>query len=184
MGAAARVYSGESIKMSVRRLWAAGHLLFVNYTIMLAEQTKHVFADATEKECEDEQGVHPRPFNEIRFPLTATLFTSAVFAVTAWFAKATFTTHALKTAFNIDVGGTLTVLRILQGVLSGCTTYVVLSAFQLLKWSLVAREGGVNGLTVLALSPTTSTYGTLAILFASKPRAMDRLWALARCVGE
>jgi len=161
---------------------------------------RDVVAITEEKDLKgpEEKGVPPghevrtqRPFQEIRLPLLATLLTSAVFSVTAWFATVTFSSqstslaqHAFKKVFKIDVGVTLTVLRILQGILTGCTTYVLLAAFQLIQWTLVARENGANGLTVLALSPTTSVFGTLCMLFTSKPRMIDRVWALSRYVGN
>jgi ABC-type uncharacterized transport system permease subunit len=128
-------------------------------------------------------------FRETRLHLAFAVVTSAVFAITIWFARTTFssrsgTQETIKEVFKIDVGITLTILRILQGVLSACTTYILLGAFQLIQWTLVSRGNGLSGLAVLALSPTTSFLGTLGIMFSRKPHIMGRIWGLMRCVKK
>ena len=135
------------------------------------------------------------------------LLTSAIFAVTTWFARgmssraakctvanayetATFseqsTTRAEQTiqkTLRIDVGSTLTVLSILSGLLTASTTYVLCHALECVLWASTSSRSGLNCLSLLAISPTTGTSGTLGILLSGMARYPSKSCALLRLVS-
>lgn len=81
---------------------------------------------------------------------------------------------------NVDVSNTLTILRLLQGVLSLCTTFVLLRAFEILQWALSGRKDGVRALLLLGLSPTTGVVGTTGLIFSRQVQWKDRVVAATR----
>jgi hypothetical protein len=124
-----------------------------------------------------------------RRPITllAVVFASALFSVTSWFAHATFsdssitrTQNALEKLFKGHVGNTLTVLSILQGLLSIVMGFVLDAILESIQWSLTSRNKGSRILTALGLSPTTSIFGTIGILFGRKAKGTDRCWGCAK----
>jgi len=119
----------------------------------------------------------------------AVIAATATFIVTAWFANATFsgessarTFRVLKDVLHIDVRNTLTVLSILQGVLSFLMGIVLDDVLELVQWSLMGRAQGLQTLSILGLSPTTGAAGTLGIVFSRMANKTNRIWAGSKSV--
>lgn len=115
------------------------------------------------------------------------LFTCSVFAVTAWFAQATFsneessrTRDVLKDVFKVDIGDTLTILAVLSGLLGLLTGMSIDTAFETMQWYLTCRAGGVSMSTILAVSPTTGALGSIKLLYRRGPSAGARLWSAGK----
>ncbi|KAK4448934.1 hypothetical protein QBC34DRAFT_352135 [Podospora aff. communis PSN243] len=83
---------------------------------------------------------------------------------------------------RVEVGTTITVVRVLQGLLSATCTILLTRTLLYLKWSLIQRRGpqGIRYTTMLAISPTTLDWGSLRLIFASASRLPARFWALLR----
>jgi hypothetical protein len=124
------------------------------------------------------------------FPaLAALLLATALFAVTIWFAQATFSSKATEWTkrlfnhvFKTSIGDTLTILVILSGLMSLVVGYVTDNMLESIQWSLTSRSEGVDMLTILGLSPTTGAFGTAAILFGKQSKVKDRVWAASKSV--
>ena len=86
--------------------------------------------------------------------------------------------HSSK--LNIDVSSTLTILRLLEGVLSICSAIILLKSFENLQWTFSSRANGVSSLCLLGLSPTSDSLGTLGLVFSRHARWTDRLAATGR----
>ncbi|EXJ61433.1 uncharacterized protein A1O5_11749 [Cladophialophora psammophila CBS 110553] len=85
-----------------------------------------------------------------------------------------------KNLLHIDISNTLTILRLLEGVLSVYTSAVMLRACELLQWSLSSRRDGVDALRLLGLSPTTGILGKIGLTFSKHASWKDRLAASTR----
>jgi hypothetical protein len=121
-------------------------------------------------------------------PLIVALAT-ALFVAVAWFANATIsdtsytrTRNFIKTALHVDVGDTLTILSVLQGLLAFLMGMMLDSILELIQWSLMGRKQGLDLLSILALSPSTGVSGTLGILLCRTSGLQDRLWAFCKYV--
>lgn len=90
--------------------------------------------------------------------------------------------HRLASLFHVDVSSTLTILRLLEGVLSLCTLTVLNKTFETLQWTLSDRDRGVRLLTLLGMSPTSGVFGTIALAFSRHSKPMDRLAAGTRII--
>jgi hypothetical protein len=116
--------------------------------------------------------------------LFMSILASVCFAVTAWFAKATFSGTALtrtrnffQSTFRVDIGNTLTILTILSRLLTLVTGLVLDRILEVLHWSLICRDQGASISTVLAISGTTGWLGALGIMCRKGPELVARLWA-------
>ena len=119
--------------------------------------------------------------------LLAVCLASACFGVTAWFAQATFsstvssrTRDIFKDVFKIDSGDTLTVLVLLSGVLGLLMGLVLDGVLESIQWLLTCRDNGVPMSTVLAVSGTTGSVGTLGIMCRSGSSIGARMWAAVK----
>ena len=119
--------------------------------------------------------------------LLAVVLASACFAVTAWFAQATFssttssrTNNALKNVLGVDTGDTLTILALLSGVLGFMMNLMLNETLDVWQWSLICRDNGVSLSTILAISGTTSSLGTMGLLVSRDPSTGARVWAAAK----
>ncbi|ORY14471.1 hypothetical protein BCR34DRAFT_560515, partial [Clohesyomyces aquaticus] len=82
--------------------------------------------------------------------------------------------------FKIDIGSTLAVLRIAQGVLSTLTTIGLLRALEMLQWGLAGRKHGLAGSAFLSLSPTTHILGVIRIVLSRLSNWSARGWSVIR----
>jgi hypothetical protein len=133
-------------------------------------------------------GAMKSPFRHSLFHVFCTVLVTVVFAVTSWFAQATFSANSTAEATNIlnaihiSFGSTIAVLRFLQGLTSTCIIIVLNQAFERIQWSLASSEYGIRLLSLLSLSPATSLYGIFGIAFGRRASILDRIWALLRRV--
>ena len=112
---------------------------------------------------------------------------TALFVVTAWFARSTFastsaarTKRLLLNVFHVDIGDTLTILAILSGVTGRAMAIVLDKTLESIQWGFTSREKGVPVLAILALSPTTGAWGSAGILFGKKSDLAARHWSGAK----
>ncbi len=118
--------------------------------------------------------------------LTMTVAT-ATFISTAWFANATFSNRSfahskaiLKNVLHIDISDTLTVLAVLQGVLSFLMGILLDNVLEIIQWSLMGRDNGLPALSILGLNPATGAMGTAGILCSGMATKTDRFWAFSK----
>ncbi|KAK5653205.1 hypothetical protein OQA88_9103 [Cercophora sp. LCS_1] len=79
-----------------------------------------------------------------------------------------------------DVGTTLIVVRVLQGVLTVASTAAVSSSFTRLHWNRINGDTGLSLAALLSLSPTTDFWGTIQLIFARKSKLATRVGAILR----
>jgi hypothetical protein len=115
------------------------------------------------------------------------LLSTALFGFALWYVQAAFsaetairTRQILYRVFKIDVGSTLAVLRITQGVLSTCSTIALMRALEMLQWGLAGRDHGLEGSAFLSLSPSTHIFGVLRIVLSRISKWTARAWGLVR----
>jgi hypothetical protein len=114
------------------------------------------------------------------------LFATTTFAVTAWFARATFSTQTsrtrdfIKNVFRVDVTDTLTILALLSGILNFLLGFVVDNVLDFIQWALICRRNGVEALSVLAVSATTGAIGNLGLLVDNLTPRSARSWATGK----
>ena len=119
--------------------------------------------------------------------LLSILVATALFVLTTWFARATFTTKSsartsqiFKHVFHIDIGDTLTILAILSSVMTRGITIALDSVFESIQWSLISQSKGASILSILAVSQTTGVMGTAGILVGKTTDLMARYCASAK----
>ena len=119
--------------------------------------------------------------------LLSVLLATALFVLTSWFARATFTaktsartSQVFKDVFHIDIGDTLTILAILSSVMTRVITIALDSVFESIQWSLISQSKGASILSILAVSPTTGVMGTAGILVGKTTDLMARYCAFAK----
>jgi hypothetical protein len=118
----------------------------------------------------------------------ALLFTStACYVVVIFYASVTERAEVasnkglpLSDWLKVGVGTTLTVVRVLQGVLSAACAIAAARALLFLQWCLIQRPEGLSYRSLLALSPSTLDSGIIRILFSRSSRAWTRLRCLMR----
>src|ERR1700733_7652550 len=110
-----------------------------------------------------------------------TVFTTAVFGLTAAFARASVSTDSsfFHDSFFRKFSSTLAILRFLQGTTSTLTSLICNKTLELIQWSLLTPNDGIRLLTFLSISPTTGFFGLLQ-MFGKEPKACDRAWAVCR----
>lgn len=87
----------------------------------------------------------------------------------------------LGTLAKLGSSNTLAVVRVAQGILSVLMTLALYDAFTLLQWVMTSSKGGLSYLSLLALSPTTSGFGSLALIMSSASKLPAKIWAFFRC---
>lgn len=128
-----------------------------------------------------------KTFATTGFLFTTIAVSTALFAVTAWFAQTAFTpeaaidaTDALAKMFKMDAGDALAILRITQGVTSTCTTMGLTAAFEMLMWALAGRPEGIPFMRFLGIAPTTTIIGVISLVVSRVTELKDRLWSILR----
>jgi hypothetical protein len=126
-------------------------------------------------------------FSMTSWLLFTVLISTALFAVTAWFAQAAFTpaaavsaSNALAQMFKVDTGDALAILRVMQGFTSTFTTMGMTVAFELTQWALAGRPEGIPFMRFLGIAPTTTFVGIIAIVVSRFTGLVDRLWSILR----
>ncbi|KMU73562.1 hypothetical protein CISG_10104 [Coccidioides immitis RMSCC 3703] len=94
---------------------------------------------------------------------------TVLFAVTAWISQA-----------KLSTSRTLTLLRASQSLLSACSALALANVFELVQWAFAGRDGGLNFLSLLGLTPTTGFLGSAKVIFAKTATFTDRLWPLLK----
>jgi len=84
---------------------------------------------------------------------------------------------------SADVGTTILVVRVLQGLLTATATAAICSSFTRLHWRKMSRHEGIKLADLVALAPTTLFTGTIHVIFGSNSRRSARFWAICRYVG-
>lgn len=126
-------------------------------------------------------------FNQTSTPILLCFLSICLLAIVITYVQATYSAeewsnqgHPLSDLHKTDVGKTLTILRLSQGILSASISMALQNVFVLLQWSQMHRSNGVSYLNVLALSPTTGALGALGLIKSSAPRISAKIWALLR----
>ena len=101
---------------------------------------------------------------------------------TNWAQSTSDRSVALNKWLKVEVGTTITIVRVLQGLLSAFSSVLLGRSLLYLKWGVMQRRvpGGMAYKTFLALSPTTLDWGALQLIFRSASRGSARFWALFR----
>jgi hypothetical protein len=109
---------------------------------------------------------------------------NALFAITIWFSQLTFVTPETPTSdskgLHLPFSSGISVLRLLQGATSLCTTSCVAQALELIQWTLSNQSHGLRMLSFLSLAPSTKNQGLLKYLYNKVPRLHERGWAVMR----
>lgn len=79
-----------------------------------------------------------------------------------------------------DVGTTLIVVRVLQGLLTALSSAAISSSFMRLHWNKTNSKNGLRLTDLLALSSTTSLLGTVQLIVSGSTKASTRIGALGR----
>lgn len=86
----------------------------------------------------------------------------------------------LNNILTADVSTTLTVVRVLQGSLTTITTILLYRSFSYIQWGFTNDTHSASYMRHLALSPTTSVWGTMRLITHWSSGLRPRLWALLR----
>jgi hypothetical protein len=78
---------------------------------------------------------------------------------------------------QLDASSTLSVLAVLQAIITFTTNSALDQACELLQWKLSADGAGIGPLDFLCLSSTTSWWGIIRIIMYSESKLLNRLWA-------
>ena len=89
-------------------------------------------------------------------------------------------TGAWKSLLWLGISDTLTILRVLQSLLSTSTSLALLKAFDVIAWILIKKSVGIRTLRLLGLSSATATWGVLGLLFSKHTKALDKMAAAAK----
>lgn len=112
-----------------------------------------------------------------------TVFTTAVFGLTAAFAKTSISTDSYffrKSFFFKKFSSTLAILRLLQGITSTLTGITLQQTLEMTQWSLLSRRDGMRLLTFLSICPATGFLGMFWMIVLCGHKACDRAWSLWR----
>ncbi|KAK1757960.1 hypothetical protein QBC47DRAFT_295213 [Echria macrotheca] len=99
---------------------------------------------------------------------------------TTWAQTASDNRRSLQWWMSVDVGTTILVVRVLQGLLTADSSIAISRSFMRLHWREMHKDGGLQLADLLALSPTTSLLGTIRIVFSGHLKSSTRMWAIAR----
>jgi hypothetical protein len=79
-----------------------------------------------------------------------------------------------------DVSTTLTLVRTLQGLLTISVTVLLSQCFTYIQWGFARHASGASYIRQLALSPTTTLWGTIRLMAHGSSAFWPRVWALSR----
>lgn len=113
---------------------------------------------------------------------SSALFVLIVLATltTTWAQRLSDSQEPLSWWAKTDVGTTLIVVRVFQGVLTAASTIAISGSFTRLHWNRINHEKGLPLADLLALSPTTDFMGTAQLIFSGTSKPGTRVGALAR----
>lgn len=126
--------------------------------------------------------MHPI-LRQSRWHWLLTVLTTAVFGLTASFAKTSISTDSYffrKSFFFKKFSSTVAILRFLQGITSTLTGFTLQQTLELIQWSLLSQKDGMRLLTFLSISPATGFLGMLGMVVLGGPTVCDRAWSLCR----
>ncbi|KAK0616412.1 hypothetical protein B0T14DRAFT_568017 [Immersiella caudata] len=81
---------------------------------------------------------------------------------------------------SADVGTTILIVRVLQGLLTATATAAISNAFTRLHWRGMHASGGLRLIDLVALSPTTLFSGTVRVILSPNSEKAARIWAAFR----
>jgi hypothetical protein len=81
---------------------------------------------------------------------------------------------------QLDASTMLSVLAVLQAIITFATNSALKQTFELVQWKLSADGTGIGPLDFLCLSSTTSWWGLIRIVIHSKSKPLNRLWAASK----
>jgi len=102
---------------------------------------------------------------------------------TNWAISTSDRSSQLSQWLKVEVGTTITVVRVLQGLLSAFSSVLLGRSLLYLQWGVIQwrrESGGISYKTLLALSPTTMDWGSLRLILGFASRLSTRFWALLR----
>lgn len=110
------------------------------------------------------------------------LFALTIVGVQASFASQTRSDQKqpLEAIGKIDISLSLTILRLLQALLSTSSTFLLQGCCQLLQWSLISGKRGMSYGNVLTISPTTGIVGLITAIVSSTSNGSCKMWAISR----
>ncbi|KAF2464221.1 uncharacterized protein BDR25DRAFT_159442, partial [Lindgomyces ingoldianus] len=120
-----------------------------------------------------------RSQSNLSFRDTSYLFSTALLSITV-FAFALW--YVVYRVLKVDIGSTLAVLRVTQGVLSTLTTIGLMNALEMLQWGLAGRNHGLDSSVFLGLSPTTHISGVFRIVISRRSKWTARAGGLVRVI--
>jgi hypothetical protein len=86
----------------------------------------------------------------------------------------------LSSILNVDVSTTLTIVRALQGLLTVAVTVLLSQSFTYIQWGFARHAEGAPYIRQLALSPTTTVWGSIRLILHTSSTLRPRLWAFFR----
>jgi len=101
---------------------------------------------------------------------------------TTWAEFSSSRQQALSWWVSADVGTSILVVRVLQGLLTVSATAAICSCFTRLHWRGMHKTEGLKLVDLVALSPTTLFSGTVRVIFSPYSGRSARFWAITRYV--
>jgi len=101
---------------------------------------------------------------------------------TSWAEFASDSNENLSWWAKVDVGTTILVVRVLQGLLTVIATAAICSAFTRLHWRGMEKREGLRLVDLMALSPTTLFSGAVRVILSADSGRKARIWASVRYV--
>ncbi len=127
------------------------------------------------------------PFRNVWTKVAMTALSTVLFGLIIWFVQTTGSAitrsgehQRLDSVLRLHSSTAIAVLRALQGLLTIVSSSALLGAFDIILWSLAARDHGLGYVRLLILSSATGPVGTARILCAPSLKLRDRAWALLK----
>jgi len=128
-------------------------------------------------------------FGELQWQTALVAVSSALFVVivlftltATWAQTQSERQQELSWWVKADVGTTLIVVRVLQGLLTAVSSAAMTDSFTRLHWNRINNEKGLPLPDLLALSPTTSFMGTIRLVFGANAKMGTRVSAFTRAL--
>ena len=103
-----------------------------------------------------------------------------VTSATTWAELSSNSHQPLGRWVSTEVGTTLLIVRVLQGLLTAVATAAVCSAFTRLHWRGMSKREGLDLVELIALSPTTLFSGSIRVILSKDSSRSAQIWALVR----
>jgi hypothetical protein len=111
--------------------------------------------------------------------LIVTLVTTILLCATIGFSQATFSSTGASNIWHISFTWSLAVLRILQGLTTSLTTFILCLGFESIQWTWIEKTP-CSLLTFLTISDSTGVMGLLRLGLNKAATRSQRLWPLLR----